>query len=53
MGISKNELEEYDNPLYGSNGKTIKPLGKITLPVTFGDKTYSKVEKVVFNVVDI
>jgi hypothetical protein len=36
MGYGKNQLRESTEPLYGFGGKKIKPIGMITLHVSFG-----------------
>ena len=37
----------------GVNGNVTRPLGKITLPVTFGDQKNFRTETIVFNVADM
>jgi hypothetical protein len=36
MGINPKMLQLVDNPLFGFGGKAMLPLGKITLPLSFG-----------------
>jgi hypothetical protein len=36
MGYDKKQLKESTKPLYDFGGKRIKPVGVITLPVSFG-----------------
>jgi hypothetical protein len=36
MGYNKKQLKELTEPLYGFSGKRIKPVGVITLSVSFG-----------------
>jgi hypothetical protein len=40
-------------PLYGFGGKRIKPMGVITLPVSFGTPQNPCIEYITFNVVDL
>jgi hypothetical protein len=40
-------------PLQGFGGKPIKPVGKISLPVSFGDLENARTESLTFDVVDI
>jgi hypothetical protein len=37
MNLSKHKLHPPEYPLQGFEGKPIKPVGKISLPVSFGD----------------
>jgi hypothetical protein len=37
MKLDRNLLQHARRPLYGFRGKQVKSIGKITLPVTFGD----------------
>lgn len=37
MKLSRGQLEPSESPLIGFGGKEVKALGKISLPVTFGD----------------
>jgi hypothetical protein len=36
MGFDRKQLREPSKPLYGFDGKMIKPVGAITLPVSLG-----------------
>jgi hypothetical protein len=36
MGYDKKQLKEPTKPLYGFGSKRIKPVGVITLPISFG-----------------
>jgi hypothetical protein len=36
MGFDRKQLREPSKPLYDFDGKMIKPVGAITLPVSFG-----------------
>jgi hypothetical protein len=44
-------LPEY--PLQSFGGKPIKPVGKVSLPVSFGDLDNARIETLTFDVVDI
>jgi hypothetical protein len=44
-------LPEY--PLQSFGGKPIKPVGKVSLPVSFGDLDNARIETLFFDVVDI
>jgi len=50
MKLDKNLLQPARHPLYGFGGK-VKAIGKITLPVTFGDQSNSRTEHITFDVV--
>jgi hypothetical protein len=51
MNLSQHMLHSPGYPLQGFGGKPIKPDGKISLPVTFGDN--ARTETLTFDVVDI
>jgi hypothetical protein len=53
MGYDKKQLKELTEPLYGIGGKRIKPVGVITLPVSFGTPQNPRTEYITFHVVDI
>jgi hypothetical protein len=53
MGYDKNQLKEPMKPLYGFGGKRIKPVGVITLPLSFGTPKIPHTEHIIFDVVDI
>jgi hypothetical protein len=46
-------LEPPEYPLLGFKGKPIKPVGKIALPVSFGDLDSARTETLTFDVVDM
>jgi hypothetical protein len=46
-------LHPPEYPLQGFEGKPIKPVGKISLPVSFGDLDNARTETLSFDVVDI
>jgi hypothetical protein len=53
MNLSQHMLDPPEYPLQGFGGKPIKPVGKISLPVSFGDLENSRTESLTFDVVDI
>ena len=53
MKLDRNLLQLAGRPLYGFEGKQVKAMGKITLPVTFGDQNNSRTEHITFDVVDM
>ena len=53
MKLNKNLLQPVSHPLYGFRGKQVKAIGKISLPVTFGDQNNSRIEYIAFDVVDM
>jgi len=53
MNIDRNLLQPADIPLIGFGGKRVNALGKITLPVSFGDLSNPRTESVTFNVVEM
>jgi hypothetical protein len=53
MKLDRNLLQPAGRPLYGFRGKQVKAIGKITLPVTFGDQHNSRTEHITFDVVDM
>jgi hypothetical protein len=52
-GYDKNQLKELMKPLYDFGGKRIKLVGVITLPVSFGTPENSRIEHIIFDVMDI
>jgi hypothetical protein len=46
-------LHPLEYPLQGFRGKPIKPIGKVSLPVSFGDLDNARTETLTFDVVDI
>jgi hypothetical protein len=53
MNLSQHMLHPPEYPLQGFGGKPIKPVGKISLPVSFGDLDNARTENLTFDVVDI
>jgi urease beta subunit len=53
MNLSQHMLHPPEYPLQGFKGKPIKPVGKTSLPVSFGDLDNARTENLTFDVVDI
>ena len=53
MKQSKNQLHPSDSPLVGFGGKRIEALGKISLPISFGDQQNARTEYMTFDVIDL
>ena len=53
MNIDRNLLQPLDIPLIGFGGKRVNALGKISLPVSFGDTSNPRTEHITFNVVEM
>jgi hypothetical protein len=53
MNLSQHMLHPPEYPLQGFGGKPIKPVGKVSLPVSFGDLDNAKTETLTFDAVDI
>jgi hypothetical protein len=53
MGFDWKQLREPSKPLYGFSGKRIKPVGTITLPVSFGTPKNLCTEYITFDTVDM
>jgi hypothetical protein len=53
MNLSQHMLHPPEYPLQGFRGKPIKPVGKVSLPVSFGDLDDVRTETLTFDVVDI
>jgi hypothetical protein len=53
MNLSQHMLHPPEYPLQGFGGKPIKLVGKISLPVSFGDLDNARTETPTFDVVDI
>ncbi|XP_072148512.1 uncharacterized protein [Setaria viridis] len=53
MNIDMNTLDPADIPLLGFGGKPVKALGKIALPVSFGDRDNARTEHITFDVVEM
>jgi hypothetical protein len=51
--LSQHMLQPPEYPLLGFRGKPIMPMGKIFLPVSFGDLDNARTETLTFNVVDM
>jgi hypothetical protein len=53
MNLSQHMLHPPEYPLQSFGGKPIKPVGKVSLPVSFGDIDNARIETLTFDVVDI
>jgi hypothetical protein len=53
MNLSQHMLHPPEYLLQGFGGKPIKPVGKISLPVSFGDLDNARTGTLIFDVVDI
>jgi hypothetical protein len=53
MNLSQHMLHPPEYPSQGFGGKPIKPVGKVSLPVSFRDLDNSRTETLTFDVVDI
>jgi hypothetical protein len=53
MNLSQHMLHPPEYPLQGFGGKLIKPVGKVSLPVSFGDLDNARTKTLTFDVVDI
>jgi hypothetical protein len=53
MNLSQHMLHPPEYPLQGFGGKPIKVVGKVSLPVSFGDLDNARTETLTFNVIDI
>jgi hypothetical protein len=53
MGFDRKQLKEPSKPFYGFGGKRIKPVGAITLPVSFGTPKNHRTEYITFDVVEM
>jgi hypothetical protein len=53
MNLSQHMLHPLEYPLQGFGGKPIKPVGKVSLPVSFRDLDNARTETLTFEVVDI
>jgi hypothetical protein len=53
MNLSQHMLHRPEYPLHGFGGKPIKPVGKVSLPVSFGDLDHARIETLAVDVVDI
>jgi hypothetical protein len=53
MNPSQHMLDPPEYPLQGFVGKPIKPVGKISLPISFGDLENARTKSLTFDVVDI
>ena len=53
MNIDRNLLQPANIPLIGFEGKRVEALGKISLPVSFGDTSNPRIEHVTFGVVEM
>jgi hypothetical protein len=53
MNINRNLLQPTEIPLIGFGGKRVNALGKIPLPVSFGDLTNLRTKNITFDVVEM
>jgi hypothetical protein len=53
MKLIQHLLHSLEYPLQGFGGKPIKPVGKVSLPISFGDLDNVRTETLTFDVVDI
>ena len=53
MNLSPHMLQPPDNPLLGFGGKPIRAVGKIPLPMSFGDMDNARTEHITFDIVDM
>jgi hypothetical protein len=53
MNLTHHMLHPLEYPLQGFRGKPIKQVGKVSLPVSFGDLDNARTETLTFDVVDI
>jgi hypothetical protein len=53
MNLTRHMLHPSEYPLLGFSGKPIKPVGKISLPVSFRDLDNGRTETLTFDVVDM
>jgi hypothetical protein len=53
MGYNRKQPEEPTKPLYGFGGKRIKPVGVITLPVSFGTPQNPRTEYITFDIINM
>ena len=53
MKLNRKQLQPLDSPLVDFGGKKIEALGKISLPISFGDRKNTRTEHLTFDVVDL
>ena len=53
MNIDRNLIQPAEIPLIGFGGKKVEALGKISLPVSFGDTANPRTEHITFDVVEM
>ena len=53
MGIDRSLLQPSDIPLMGFGGKRVNAIGKLSLPVSFGDTANARTEHITFDVVEM
>jgi hypothetical protein len=53
MRLSRSQLQPSVSPFIGFGGKQIHALGKISLPVSFGDQQNARTEYITFDMVDL
>jgi hypothetical protein len=53
MKLSRGQLQPSDTPLIGFEGKQVDAMGKISLPVSFGNQENARTKYVTFDIVDL
>jgi hypothetical protein len=53
MKLSKGQLKPSDTPLIGFGGKQVNAMGKISLPVSFGNQENARTKYVTFDIIDL
>jgi hypothetical protein len=53
MKLSRGQLQPSDTPLIRFGGKQVNALGKISLPISFGDQENVRTKYVTFDIVDL
>jgi hypothetical protein len=53
MGFDRKQLKQASKPLYGFGGRRIKPMGSISLSVSFGSLRNARTEYITFDVVEM
>jgi hypothetical protein len=53
MDFDRKQLKKVSKPLYGFGGKRIKPVGSISILVSFGNLRNARTEYITFDVVDM
>jgi hypothetical protein len=53
MGFDRKQLKEAEKPIYGFRGRRIKPVGSISLSVSFGSLQNTRMEYITFDVLEM